>query len=249
MFSVRNNAVKTKWKFNISQLSFLSFFADLFCLSFLLHPNRILCSLLFFTFLPSSHFFVFSLFLSIPLPLLILPLFFLPFDFAFRKERERDSRAGNRRSYANEGRSVAIQVPERVCMLASNRWTRTSVAVARVGRKRFGSHYVRRRGGGRGVRSSRVPLETGVVSDRPSRRVEPAAAFAIVRLVPDRRVRSIEEPQVQSELSSPTGSPRTSRERVLGNRRIRHSARLWDENPVVAAGTREWERGGEVTMK
>jgi len=65
-----------------------------------------------------------------------------------------------------------VQVPERVCALASDRWTRTSVAVAGVGRKRFGTDYVRRRGGGRGVRSSRVSIETGVVSDRLSRRVE-----------------------------------------------------------------------------
>lgn len=72
----------------------------------------------------------------------------------------------------NERRSVVVQVPERVCTLATDCWTRTSVAVAGVGRKRFGSDYVRRRGGGREVRSSRAPIETGVVSDRPSRRVE-----------------------------------------------------------------------------
>lgn len=173
MLSVPNNAVKSKWKFSILYLLFLSFSSDRLCFFFLrfISIKNPFSPIVFSTFSPS------------------LPTFFPFFSFfpsfyfsshssppsisrAFKQEERERLHGAVNLTPLNEGRSVVVQVPERVCTLASNSWTRTSVAVAGVGRKRFGSDYVRRRGGDRGVRSSRVLIETGVVSDRPPRRVE-----------------------------------------------------------------------------
>lgn len=153
---------------------FLSFFSDRLCLFFLrfISIKNPFSPIFFSTFSPSPPTF-FPLFFHFSLHF-IFPLTLLPpsISRAFKQEERERLHGAVNLTPLNEGRSVVVQVPERVCTLASNSWTRTSVAVAGVGRKRFGSDYVRRRGGDRGVRSSRVLIETGVVSDRPPRRVE-----------------------------------------------------------------------------
>lgn len=176
MFRVSNNAIN-KWKFIIFCLFFFFLFVSgLLCSAlfrFILVKSPLFLVFFSLTFLPS---FSFSL-LSILLPFLCaFPFSFSPLRFRVHSNEKKGSDFAGL-TPLNERRSVVVQVPERVCTLVSNRWTRTSVAVAGEGRKRFGSHYVRRRGGGRGVRSSQVPLETGVVSDRPSRRAELSAAL------------------------------------------------------------------------
>lgn len=117
-------STRTKWKFNFSYLFFLSFspfsfpppfFASLqsfrFIPCFFLHFYLLSC--------PSFPFFVFSS--SFPFYFRSCVFAFLsPFTYIPTRRKGAIPR-GRRSTPLNEGRSVVVQVPERVCTLASDR--------------------------------------------------------------------------------------------------------------------------------